>query len=765
MDKKKNEPVGRNENEYIGLTLDGRYKLLECIGKGGMAYVFQAEDFDNDSKSVVVKVMKDEYNDKPDYVSRFKTESRTLSLLSHPNIVTATDIEIKDGNDINYIVTEFIEGITLADKLAKEGTFKINDAVHYTLQTLSALRHAHDKAIIHQDVKLTNVMLETASNSIKLIDFGIARFNRESDIVLEDAKPIGTVHYIPPEQAQAKKTDERSDLYSVGIMMYEMLTGQRPFESNKPLSVAIMQIELVPKEITDINPALPKGLSEIVSKALRKKPDHRYQTATAMINDLERFVKDPNIIFGYSYMREKPKPETNARKENSQMNYERPSRKKNPGLTTDDGLYPLIEDADDGYDSADSAENRTPWWNDKDYDDEVDDYRDEIPIRRAPLIPIMAAAATVFVITAVILIYMVVNGKIGGYANDEMITVPNVIGLTELEVDAKYGNLSFITISRENSTEYPEGAIIRQSPLADEKIKSTQRIELTLSTGPLKGTIPVCSGLALNTAIAQLNAAGFKSVQRVYEADTSGTVHKDYVLRVEPSAGEFLPINTEITLYISLGSGGTGEVEVPNFVGKTIEEAQALANSADLSITIREVDADKPENEGKVMKQYTDQGKTVPPLSNIDLDVGKSSVPVNTFNVSYTVNDAVTGKYYFKFFIDGVEQTALRELRDISLNRNIRWEITGSTVATYTISIQSIATGKEAKFYEAILNFKATPPTEEQLILNTRIFSDISGSETNPPDTTATATTEPTPTDATTVAATEATTATTAAAE
>ncbi|MCL2694073.1 MAG: protein kinase, partial [Oscillospiraceae bacterium] len=280
----------------IGRKLDGRYELLELIGVGGMADIYKARDMVED-KIVAAKILKNELAESEDFLRRFRNESKAIALLSHPNIVKIFDVGFSDK--IQFIVMEYIDGITLTEYIERQGVLKWRDALHFVIQILKALQHAHDRGIVHRDIKSQNVML-LSDGTIKVMDFGIARFNRETDKTISE-KAIGSVHYISPEQARGDETDEKSDIYSVGVMLFEMLTGRKPFDGDNPVAIALMHMQTQPKKPTDINSSIPDGLEEITLKAMQKEPVKRYSTAGEMVGDIEEFKKNPSIVFEYKY--------------------------------------------------------------------------------------------------------------------------------------------------------------------------------------------------------------------------------------------------------------------------------------------------------------------------------------------------------------------------------------------------------------------------------------------------------------------------------
>lgn len=278
----------------IGQMLDNRYEITELIGVGGMADVYKGKDI-VDNKIVAIKILKTEFSDNEEFLSRFRNESKAISLLSHPNIVKIYDVGFSEN--LQYIIMEYIDGITLKEYIEKEKALNWKDAVHFMIQILRALQHAHENGIVHRDIKPQNIMM-LDDGTIKVMDFGIAKFSRETGKTATD-QAIGSVHYISPEQAKGEATDEKSDIYSVGVMLYEMLTGQKPFDSDNSVSIAVMNINDIPKRPRAVNPNVPAGLEEIILKAMEKNPLDRYQSASEMIKDIERFKANPEISFGY----------------------------------------------------------------------------------------------------------------------------------------------------------------------------------------------------------------------------------------------------------------------------------------------------------------------------------------------------------------------------------------------------------------------------------------------------------------------------------
>ena len=411
-------------DKYVGKRLDGRYEIKEVIGVGGMAYVYKAYD-SIDDRTVAVKILKDEYLANEEFTRRFKNESKAIAILSHPNIVKVYDVSF--GERLQYIVMEYIDGITLKEYIEQQQDIKWKEAVHFTVQILRALQHAHDKGIVHRDIKPQNIML-LPDGTIKVTDFGIARFSRnEIRATSATDKAIGSVHYISPEQARGDITDEKADIYSTGVMLYEMLTGRLPFEADSAVSVAIMQLQSEPKQPREINPSIPEGLEEITIKAMQKDPAKRYQSAAEMLYDIDEFKRNPSIHFEYKYFVD----ETPTRF------VEAITRVKGEAA-----LEETPEEADELAEEGAEEEKKGP-----------------------PVLPILAAIAGAFVVVGLIFVAIIfIFGIID--PGKENIEVETFVGRTleEIKNDDKLNQLYKFTTEQEYSNEYEKGVVCKQNP-------------------------------------------------------------------------------------------------------------------------------------------------------------------------------------------------------------------------------------------------------------------------------------------------------------
>ena len=282
------------EDNYIGKFLDNRYEILEKIGSGGMATVYKARCH-RLNRFVAIKILKADLAENEDLRRRFHAESQAVAMLSHPNIVAVYDVNHTDNLD--YIVMELIDGITLKQYINRKGILNWKEALHFTTQITKALSHAHSRGIIHRDIKPHNIMI-LRDGSVKVADFGIARLLSTKNTLTQEA--LGSVHYISPEQAKGGQVDARSDIYSLGVVMYEMLTSRLPFEGDSPVSVAIQHISSIPLQPKEINPNIPTGLAQITMHAMEPNMDLRYPSADALLADLEEFRKNPSVEFSYS---------------------------------------------------------------------------------------------------------------------------------------------------------------------------------------------------------------------------------------------------------------------------------------------------------------------------------------------------------------------------------------------------------------------------------------------------------------------------------
>ena len=567
-------------DNYVGKRLDGRYEIQEIIGVGGMSVVYKAYD-SVDDRIVAVKILKDEFLTNDDFVRRFKNESKAIALLSHPNIVKVYDVSF--GEKLQYIVMEYVDGITLKEYIQKQNSITWNEALFFTEQILKALQHAHDKGIVHRDIKPQNIIL-LSNGDIKVADFGIARFSRSDTKTLTDTA-IGSVHYISPEQAKGEFTDEKADIYSVGVVLYEMLTGRVPFEADSAVSVALMQLQKSAKKITEINPDIPLGIEQICERAMQKDPNDRYQTAAEFLIDVEEVIKNPNATFDYSCFVD-----------------------KNPTKY-------VIKNSD-GVTSNEEYE--------EDYSDE--EYYD--PNHKKKIITAVSVGVVLLICAIIGLVFLIT-----GNVNTKASILDNFVGCSydELKSSNKY-DYEFI-LESEKSNEYEPGIVIRQSPEAGTKVLAGSQVRLVVAASADDISVPNIYNLDSDKAKKALENEGLKN----YKITTvsSETVEEGKVVYSDPKAGSVVSSDTQIIIYLS--SGPTTEIveniTMPDVVGLKQEGARAfLEKSGFTNINFVTKDSELPK--GVVLSQSPAAGATALADDTVKITISSGVTTTTTKAVS-----------------------------------------------------------------------------------------------------------------------------------
>ncbi len=571
-------------DRFVGKRLDGRYEIQEIIGVGGMAVVYKAHD-NVENRTVAIKILKEEFVSNDEFIRRFKNESKAIAVLSHPNIVKVYDVSF--GDLIQYIVMEYIDGITLKEFIERQGSLRWKDAVYFTIQILKGLQHAHDKGIVHRDVKPQNIMV-LSDGTIKVADFGIARFARNEQRTITD-KAIGSVHYISPEQARGEKTDEKSDIYSVGVMLYEMLTGQLPFEAESAVSVAIMQLQRDPKLPTEINPAIPLGLEQITMHAMQKTPERRYQSASELLCDLEQFKKDPDATFDYSYF-----------VDNSPTKFVDTLMSSTPASA-------VVEEPDEETEEVKEKNN---------------------------MIPILAGIASALIVALIVLAIIFVP-KLLKNTGDE-IECPNFVGMTIDEVKKNEHYSSFdIDWEYTANDEYESNIVCDQSQPENKKLKKGAKITLYISTGKTNIKVPDVYGKTESYAKSELEAKGFVVTMKMIADDE---VEEGLVIKTDPVRTTVVADGAEITVYVSTGKE-IKMVDIPHVIGLTKDKAQSLIEKADLIAEFEERDltADEDYPKGYVVAQEPDANSSekVPEGTTIKIYI---STGITNYTFAPTVN-------------------------------------------------------------------------------------------------------------------------------
>ncbi len=625
-------------DKYVGKRLDGRYEIQEVIGVGGMAVVYKA--FDNvEERIVAIKILKEEFSNNEEFLRRFKNESKAIAMLSHQNIVKVYDVSF--GDLIQYIVMEYIDGITLKQYIEQEGSLPWKDAVHFIIQVLRGLQHAHDRGIVHRDIKPQNIMV-LRDGTIKVTDFGIARFARSEQKTITD-KAIGSVHYISPEQARGEVTDEKSDVYSIGVILYEMLTGQMPFQAENAVSVAIMQLQRDPVLPTEVNGSIPIGLEQITMHAMQKDAAKRYKAASEMLCDLDAFRKDPSVTFEYTYF-------------------------------VDDSPTKFISKIDDNM-----LEDALP---------EIKD--EEEAEEKSPIIPILAGVAAAFVVAVIVLLCIFVPKLMGD--TGAAIDCPDFVGMTYQEVQASGEYSKFnVVIEWDYNSEYEYGVVFDQTPAAEnKKVKEGATIVVYASEGEKTIKVSDVYGYSESMAVSTLKADGF--VPNIVEMP-SEDVDTGLVIKTSPERGTSVYDGAEITVYVSTGAP-TVLVDLPNVIGLYEDQAKKLIEAQGLVVEIETVEDSKPK--GVVVNQT--------PAADAATQVGKGTVvklSISSGVVNYEFNlpvslpsDYVSESGYVSLWInDGNE--LLQESNKINLKTLNEYSFTVKTTEkSAQITVKLSADGK-----------------------------------------------------------------------
>jgi len=556
-----------NTDKYIGMMLDDRYEILELIGTGGMANVYKAmchrlHRYD------AIKIMRDEAAKNEEFRRRFRTESQAIAMLSHPNIVSVYDVSHND--DVEYIVMELIEGITLKQHMQKTGTLSLSETISFSLQIANALAHAHDKGIIHRDIKPQNIMLLN-DGMIKVADFGIAAMQSGNFVPTDET--VGSVHYIAPEQARGLAPDARSDIYSLGIMMYEMLTGKLPYTGDTAMEIAVKHMNTDPAAPTELNPEIPAELERITLKAMATEINERYQSAQELIADLEAFNKQllAEEVSSNSAADDELKPISRAG-ELSKAEYKK-KKKRARKVAFNSGLFAVL----------------------------------------------------IFIIV----VFVFINGYFlkDLFGNPEPVTIPSFVGRYYEDVinDKDYSKVFSFNLTFRVDTDSAYGIIVSQSPEADRTHTAEDsgiKVELVVSSGeavetekPIK-TVPDVSNKELESAVIEIKNAGFEYVTADIPSDS---ITVGFVIGTEPAGGEAAEEGSTVRISVSSGPE-IKTVLVPQLKGLSKDAAIARIEEKGLSIgTISVVESEL--EEGTVVWQSKEVGEEVDQHTKIYLQI------------------------------------------------------------------------------------------------------------------------------------------------
>ena len=607
-------------DQYIGKMLDNRYEILERIGTGGMAIVYKAKCH-RLNRLVAIKILKSDLAQNEEFRRRFNAESQAVAQLSHPNIVSVYDVS--RGGDMEYIVMELIDGITLKQYMEKRGQLNWRESLHFITQIMRGLSHAHSRGIIHRDIKPQNIMV-LRDGSVKVADFGIACLADSAQTLTQEA--LGSVHYISPEQARGDRPDARSDIYSSGVVLYEMLTGRLPFEGESAVSVAIQHLSSIPLAPREINPDIPEQLELICMKAMAPDLEHRYQSADAMIADLEAFRKNPEVEMKFDLSDLRPEENDEPTRTIRTM----PSHTVTIPVHQPERNYPRRErDEDEEPRRAGSGKRG-----------------------------VLVGAVTVAAVAVVIVLFKTILGSFAPAAVDQY-QVPDLYNMTieEAENDPRIeGVFEIQKAGSEFSTDVPEGHILRQDPKKEETRKGSQLvIQVWVSAGEETGEVPDLENKSEQDARILLEKLNKEyNLELTVEAPEelkqfSEEITEGYVIKTEPAQGEILKKGDTVKLILSKGPD-IEPVTVLPFVGMSIDSVLSQLESYKLTCDaadVEVVDSDKPG--GTIVWQSPASGETVPEWTTIKFRVSaglaSSALPI-TVDIPQNGKDIVKVEIY-----------------------------------------------------------------------------------------------------------------------
>ncbi len=522
-----------NMDKYLGTMLDDRYEILEVIGTGGMAVVYKAMCH-RLNRYVAVKILRDELANDEEFRKRFQTEAQAVAMLSHPNIVSVYDVSHSDG--VEYIVMELIEGVTLMQYMKKKGALGWKEALHFAVQISKALEHAHEKGIVHRDIKPQNIMI-LKDGTIKVADFGIAAL--ESAQEKKSDQTVGSVHYIAPEQARGEQPDPRSDIYSLGVVMYEMLTGKMPYDGDTAEQVAMKHITGHPVPPQELNPDIPEELAAITLKAMNSDINARYQSASELLRDLEDFRKQQAAA--------------------------------NLGSGSDEDVEILDVITPDVHPIGKAGE--------------LSKEKYARRRRRSRKVSILSGACGVLVFLIAVFVFLWNYWLRDIFSVAERINIPNFVGASYEDIvnSSEFKKLFNFEVNYAIDPDVPEGQIISQDPEADRSMMVVPEgidVSLTVSTGVRQTVIPDVTNKHYQEATIELQNAGF--IVEIANTEASDTVTVDYVISTDPAPGEELAAGSTVFLTVSAGPS-IKLVTMPNLVGSTEKDAIARIESSNLS--------------------------------------------------------------------------------------------------------------------------------------------------------------------------------------
>ena len=615
-------------DRYIGRLLDNRYEILEVIGTGGMAVVYKARCH-RLNRLVAIKILKDDYSSDEEFRRRFHAEGEAVAMLSHPNIVAVYDVSTSEIAD--YIVMELIEGISLKQYMEKKGVLNWKETLHFGIQIGKALEHAHSRGIVHRDIKPHNIMV-LKNGSVKVTDFGIARLMSKGNTLTKEA--LGSVHYISPEQAKGGRIDNRSDLYSLGVVMYEMMAGRPPYDGESPVAIAIQHINggaLLP---STLNPNIPGGLEQIIMKNMALEPNSRYNTATQMLYDMEEFRKDPTLLFDYNMgggadlrilppvaqpERKPVPPKTTAERVAGGAAARQVSQSPRREIQTPRREQPARREQQPARKPSSDVHRRRQ--------------QEQAEEDRSNIATIAIVACSVVAIVAII-IFLITMLHGGLPSKNEYVALPNLVGQYYDDV-RELSNFEIVLQERVYSEDYEKGVIIDQKPAYEgQEVVVNTKIYITVSSGPEPQVKTMEDLVDLDEAQAKTFLENQKmDLQVLVRQEPSETIEKGRVTRTDPEMDTELTMGQTVYLWVSSGPD-VETAKVPNVLGRDVEMAISLLNRAGFNnIETNEVESDKAK--GVVVSQSEEKNTDVDVTTTIYLEysAGKKVAVVPMPNV------------------------------------------------------------------------------------------------------------------------------------
>jgi eukaryotic-like serine/threonine-protein kinase len=574
-------------DSLIGTLFDGRYRIERKLGAGGMADVYLAEDQEL-GRGVAIKILNGRHANDGQFIERFRREAKNAAALNHPNIVSIYDRG--EAEDTYYIAMEFLDGRTLKELIVGHGQAPVRVAVEYARQILSALRFAHRHGIVHRDIKPHNVLVDREGR-VKVTDFGIARAGTSQ--MTETGSIVGTAQYLSPEQARGGEVDQRSDLYSLGVVLYELLTGKTPFEGDTPVEIAMKHLSNTPQAPSELRPDIPPELDMVVLRALAKDPDERYQSADEMEGDLDRVARGAPVaaatVDAATQVLSRPTPTTAAAAATAATMISPPSRVPPP---------PIVEE------EVEEEGGGRPWW------------------------PWALAAG--FVILAIVAGYFVwqelsgpkATQPVGLYQGESVQQAQQQIAAAHLVASVKHGP----------NEKYKPGFVFRQDPAAGSKLAKGGTVTIWGSTGPPKVAVPDVKDEQWSQAQQELTNAGFVPVEHIVPGDTKGKV-----TATDPAGGQKAPKGSKVRVNVM---SGPEQVAVPSVVGQSLAAATTALHNAGFNVNPTYQDSNAPQNQ--VIHQNPSPGSKEPKGSTVDVTVSNGPPQVSVPDVvGYTSQQAV----------------------------------------------------------------------------------------------------------------------------